>query len=82
MEKKMNLFYETGTRGWKTWNVNSVLSYVYMPAGLTLSLCVREYRDGGYLRETLIGRQGKYFRDLTVSVIPTYVSGGVDLNGS
>jgi len=44
--------------GWKTWNVHSVLSYVLMPSGLTLNLGVKEYRDGGYLREVLIGRQG------------------------
>ncbi|NLF42927.1 MAG: hypothetical protein GX587_09545 [Bacteroidales bacterium] len=44
--------------GWKTWNVNSILSYVYMPYGLTLSLCLKEYKNGGYLREVLIGRQG------------------------
>lgn len=46
-------------QGWKTWNVHSVLSHVLMPSGLTLNLCVREYRDGGYLRETLVGRQGE-----------------------
>ncbi len=46
-------------QGWKTWNVHSVLSYVLMPSGLTLNLCVKEYRDGGYLRETLVGRQGE-----------------------
>lgn len=59
MEKKADLQEISSLSGWKTWNVNSVLSYVYMPAGLTLSLCVKEYRDGGYLRETLIGRQGE-----------------------
>ena len=58
MENSLQSTEKTYIQGWKTWNVNSVLSYVYMPAGLTLNLCVKEYRDGGYLRETLIGRQG------------------------
>lgn len=43
--------------GWQTWNVNSVLSYVYMPQGLALNLCVKEYQNGAYLRHPLIGRQ-------------------------
>ena len=43
-------------QGWKTWNVNSVLSHVLMPQGLALNLCVKEYGSGGYLRESLIGR--------------------------
>ncbi len=58
MQNRRETPQEMWIRGWKTWNVNSVLSYVFMPAGLTLNLCVKEYRDGGYLRETLIGRQG------------------------
>lgn len=41
MEKKANLQETSPVSGWKTWNVNSALSYVYMPAGLTLSLCVK-----------------------------------------
>ncbi|MBO7711137.1 MAG: hypothetical protein J6S83_11755 [Lachnospiraceae bacterium] len=43
-------------RGWKTWNVNSVFSYVHMPDGLALNLCFKEYRDGNFLRDALIGR--------------------------
>ena len=43
-------------QGWKTWNVNSVLSHVLMPQGLALNLCVKEYGSGGCLRESLIGR--------------------------
>ncbi len=42
--------------GWKTWNVNSVFSYVHMPDGLALTLCFKEYRDGNFLRDALIGR--------------------------
>lgn len=43
-------------RGWKTWNVNSVLSHVHMPDALALNICIKEYGSGGYLRESLIGR--------------------------
>ena len=42
--------------GWHTWNVRSVLSHVHMPDGLALNLALKEYRVGGYLKETLIGR--------------------------
>ena len=45
--------------GWKTWNVNSVFSYVHLPDALTLSLHFKEYRDGNFLRDALIdSRQG------------------------
>ena len=43
-------------RGWKTWNVNSVLSYVHMPDALTLKLSVKEYQSGHYLPDALIGQ--------------------------
>ena len=43
-------------RGWKTWNVHSVFSYVHMPDGLALGLHMKEYRDGNFLRDALIGR--------------------------
>jgi len=42
--------------GWKTWNVESVFSYVHMPDALALNLSVREYQNGHFLREALIGR--------------------------
>ncbi len=42
--------------GWKTWNVNSVLSWVHMPDALTLKLSVKEYRSGHYLPDALIGQ--------------------------
>ena len=42
--------------GWKTWNVHSVFSYVHMPDGLALGLHMKEYRDGNFLRDALIGR--------------------------
>ncbi|MBQ3079338.1 MAG: hypothetical protein IJC48_04960 [Clostridia bacterium] len=43
-------------RGWQTWNVNSVLSHVLMPEGFALNVTVREYKDGLYLKDALIGR--------------------------
>ena len=42
--------------GWKTWNVESVFSYVHMPDALALNLSIREYQNGHFLREALIGR--------------------------
>lgn len=52
--------YETMKReylkGWHTWNVRSVLSYVHMPDGFALNVAFKEYSAGGYLKETLIGR--------------------------
>ena len=41
---------------WHTWNVRSVLSHVHMPDGLALNVAFKEYREGHYLKETLIGR--------------------------
>jgi hypothetical protein len=45
--------------GWNTWNVRSVLSHVLLPDGLALNLCLSDPATGAYLRESLIGRQGK-----------------------
>ncbi len=42
--------------GWRTWNVHSVFSYVHMPDGLALGLHMKEYRDGNFLENALIGR--------------------------
>ena len=33
-------------QGWKTWNVNSVFSFVHMPDGLSVNLSMKEYRNG------------------------------------
>lgn len=43
-------------QGWHTWNVRSVLSHVHMPDGFALNVAFKEYREGHYLKETLIGR--------------------------
>ena len=45
-------------QGWNTWDTRSVLSHVHLPSGLALRLGIKEYRDGGHLREALIGRLG------------------------
>ena len=45
--------------GWNTWNVRSVLSHVYVPDGLAVSLGLKTYSTGCCLREALIGRKGK-----------------------
>lgn len=42
--------------GWHTWNVRSVLSHVHMPDGFALNVAFKEYSNGHYLKETLIGR--------------------------
>jgi len=44
-------------RGWNTWNTRSVLSHVLLPSGFALNLGVKEYADGAYLKEALIGRE-------------------------
>ncbi len=43
-------------QGWKTWNVNSVFSFVHMPDGLSVNLSMKEYRNGCFLPDALIGR--------------------------
>lgn len=46
-------------RGFKTWNVRSVLSHVDMETGYALNVCLKDAAMGFYLKETLIGRFGK-----------------------
>jgi len=43
--------------GWNTWNTRSVLSHVRLPEGFAINLGIKEYADGRYLKEALIGRQ-------------------------
>ncbi|OMF47288.1 hypothetical protein BK138_32140 [Paenibacillus rhizosphaerae] len=45
--------------GWNTWHTRSVLTHVLLPHGLAIQLGIKEYREGRYLRECLIGRQGQ-----------------------
>lgn len=42
--------------GWNTWNPRNMLSHVLLPQGLAINLAIKEYREGGYLKEALIGR--------------------------
>ena len=42
--------------GWNTWNTRSVLSHVLLPQGFALNLGIKEFRQGGYLKEALPGR--------------------------
>ncbi|MRH41565.1 hypothetical protein GH741_02620 [Aquibacillus halophilus] len=43
-------------KGWNTWNTRSVLSHVLLPEGFAINLGIKEYSDGDYLKESLIGR--------------------------
>ena len=49
-------------KGWHTWNVRSVLSHVWMPDGFALNVAFKEFREGHYLKETLIGRFENEYR--------------------
>jgi len=58
-------------RGWHTWNVRSVLSHVHMPDGLALNVTFKEYRQGHYLKETLVGRfVNEYGREPAETAFP------------
>lgn len=46
-------------KGWNTWNTRSVLSHVLLPEGLAINLGIKEYKNGYYLKEALIGRFGE-----------------------
>ena len=58
-------------KGWRTWNVRSVLSHVHMPDGFALNVAFKEYREGHYLKETLIGRfTNEYGREPAETAFP------------
>jgi len=58
-------------RGWQTWNVRSVLSHVHMPDGFALNVAFKEYREGHYLKETLVGRfVNEYGREPAETAFP------------
>jgi putative isomerase len=46
-------------KGWNTWNTRSVLSHVLLPQAFAINLCIKEFKDGNYLKEALIGRSDK-----------------------
>ncbi len=58
-------------KGWHTWNVRSVLSHVHMPDGFALNAAFKEYREGHYLKETLVGRfANEYGREPAETAFP------------
>jgi hypothetical protein len=58
--------------GWNTWNTRSVLSHVLLPSGFALNLCLKEYADGQYLKEALIGgRAGTRNRSFLARTLTT-----------
>ena len=58
-------------QGWHTWNVRSVLSYVHMPDGFAVNVAFKEYREGHYLKETLVGRfTNEYGREPAETAYP------------
>lgn len=58
-------------QGWHTWNVRSVLSHVHGPDGVALNLAFKEYREGHYLKETLVGRfVNEYGREPAETAFP------------
>lgn len=60
--------------GWHTWNVRSVLSHVHMPDGFALNIAFKEYREGHYLKETLIGRfTNEYGRERRRLLFPAFM---------
>ena len=57
--------------GWHTWNVRSVLSHVHMPDGFAVNIAFKEYREGHYLKETLVGRfVNEYGREPAETAFP------------
>ena len=58
-------------KGWHTWNVRSVLSHVHMPDGFALNVALKEYKEGHYLKETLVGRfVNEYGREPAETAFP------------
>jgi hypothetical protein len=39
------------SKGWNTWYNNSLLSWVLLPQGFSINLCLDNYEDGDYLRD-------------------------------
>lgn len=66
---------ENLSKGWNTWNINSVLSHVYLPSAFALNLGVKEYEEGFYLKESLIGRLGGKADDNTPGLISLFGEG-------
>ncbi|MDX1358973.1 MAG: hypothetical protein R3232_09100, partial [Clostridia bacterium] len=56
-EIKKNLIKKNRLKGWNTWNVRSMLSHVLMPHGFEINIGIKEYAEGGFLSEALLGRK-------------------------
>ncbi|MBQ4580219.1 MAG: hypothetical protein IJA83_06115 [Clostridia bacterium] len=68
---KYEMLKQQYLQGWHTWNVRSVLSHVHMPDGAALNLAFKEYREGHYLKETLVGRfVNEYGREPAETAFP------------
>ncbi len=52
-------FVKSIAQGWNTWNTRSVTSHVFLPDAFSIGLGMREYRDGGCLKQALVGRVGE-----------------------
>lgn len=46
---------ERMTRGWQTWNNESVVSYIHMPEGVGFALSFKDHKEQKYLANVLIG---------------------------
>lgn len=55
----------TLTRGWNTWNTNSVLSHVLLPEAISIDFYLKD-KKGQLLKDALVGRVGKG----TESIVP------------
>jgi len=53
---------ENLSSGWNTWYTRSVLTHVLLPECAAVKLGIKEYREGGFLAEALIGRQARIRR--------------------
>lgn len=65
--------------GWNTWNINSVLSHVYLPYAFALNLGIKEYEEGFYLKESLIGRYSEKKNDMTPGLISLFGQGNEEV---
>lgn len=61
-------------KGWNTWNVRSMLSHVLMPHGFAINIGIKEYQEGDFLIETLLGRleEGNHVQRMLSGVEKVY----------
>ncbi len=58
MSQQYEEMKKTYVRGWRTWNNESVLSYVYMPDGVGICLGVKNYQRPIVVERALFGEEG------------------------